>query len=338
VTRLILLGCLLLVPRISVSQQSDFVGSWLLWVEIGNQNEPAYGSVDIEQTGDTLAVYVDGGPGNILELDGRRIVFDFDWDDLWDQPHVSVLDGMLEGDVISGTVTSEGQNRGTWRATRRPPIDRNALPDPVDLTGIWGPPALISRHTFDLTEAGLAADAGYDPTLDDPILRCVSDGLIRMSHGPFDIEILEGDGRVVVLHEDLHEVRRIYTDGREFPDGIEDAGYAMGFSIGHWEGSTFVTETRGLKRTVWDAAGMPISAGATVTERWYLDETGRLHIEISMDDPENYHRPVLMHQVRSKQPADAVVAEYACDPHGFYRGLQISGQLEEYWGRSQNRL
>lgn len=337
-SRLILLGCLLLAPAISQPQESNFVGSWLLWVETGNQDEPAYGSLDIEQAGNSLAVYVDGGPGTLLELEGNRIIFDFDWDDFYDQLHVSVMHGSLEGDVISGTATSDGQDRGAWRATRRPPIDRNAPPDPVDITGIWGPPALISRHTFDLTEIGRAADEVYDPTLDDPILRCVSDGLIRMSHGPFDLEILQGQGRIVVLHEDLHEVRRIYSDGRDFPEGIENAGYAMGFSIGHWEGSTFVSETRGLKRTVWDAAGMPISPGATVTERWSLDNTGRLHIEISMDDPENYHRPVLMHLVRSKQPANAVVDEYACDPHGFYRGLQISDQLEEYWGRSRNRL
>lgn len=337
-SRLVVLGCLLLLPGIATSQQSDFVGSWLLWVEVGNQTEPAYGSLDIEPAGDTLAVYVDGGPGNLLELDGNRIVFDFDWDDFWDLQHVSILSGTLEGDVMSGTVTSEGQDRGAWRATRRPPIDRNAPPDPVDLTGIWGPPALISRHTFDLTETGRATDAAYDSTLDDPILRCVSDGLIRMSHGPFRLEVLEGEGRIVVLHEDLHEVRRIYTDGREFPDDIENAGLAMGFSIGHWEGSTFVIETRGLKRTVWDAAGMPISPGATVTERWYLDDTGRLHIEISMDDPENYRRPVLMHLTRPKLSADTVVPEYACDPHGFYRGLDISGLLEEYWGRSGTRL
>lgn len=337
-SRLVLLGFMLLVPGIAVSQQSDFVGAWLLWVETGNQDEPAYGTLDIEPAGDSLAVYVEGGPANLRALDGNQLVFDFDWDDLWDQRHVSVLRGTLEDDVIEGTVTSEGRDRGAWRATRRPPVDPNAPPDPVDLTGIWGPPALISRHTFDLTDAGRATDAAYDPTLDDPILRCVSDGLVRMSHGPFDIEVLEGDGRIVVIHEDLHEVRRIYTDGRTFPAGIENAGLAMGFSIGHWEGSTFVIETRGLKQTVWDAAGMPVSPGATVTERWYRDESGRLHIEISMDDPENYHRPVLMHLVRSKQPADTVVPEYACDPHGFYRGLDISGQLEKYWGRSQNRL
>ena len=51
-----------------------------------------------------------------------------------------------------------------------------------------------------------------------------------MSHGPFHIEVAERPGRLFVLHEDLHEVRRIYLDGRDFPEGIEYAGLAMGFS------------------------------------------------------------------------------------------------------------
>ena len=76
-----------------------------------------------------------------------------------------------------------------------------------------------------------------------------------MSHGPFSIEIVEGHDRLIILHEDLHEVRRIYMDGRPFPEDIDNARLAMGFSVGHWEGSTLVIETRGLKRALWDAAG-----------------------------------------------------------------------------------
>ena len=205
------------------------------------------------------------------------------------------------------------------------------------MTGIWGRPTILSKHEFDLTEAGESSDATYDPTIDDPILRCVSDGLIRLSHGPFSIEVVERSGRLFVLHEDLHEVRRIYLDGRDFPVGIDDASLAMGYSIGHWEGSTLVVESRGLKRTVWDAGGMPISAGSRVTARWYLDGTDQLHVEFQLMDPVNYHRPVEMHTVRQKQPDNVEIMEYSCDPHAFYRSLQLEGRLDEYWGRSSNR-
>ncbi len=336
---LILASCLLLIPAISAPQESGFVGEWLLWLESDNRTgKSAVGSLVFEEAGDSLAVYIDGGPVNLLELDGNHIRFDFYWSDVPDRAHLSVLGGTLENGVIVGVAAEDGEDRGAWRATRIPQRDTSLLaPDSVDFTGIWSGPSILSKHAFDLTEAGQASDDTYDATIDDPILRCVSDGLIRMNHGPFGIEVAEREGRIIVLHEDLHEVRRIYVDDRDFPEGIEDASLAMGYSIGHWEGSTLVVETRGLKRTVWDAGGMPISSGATVTERWYLDDTGQLHIEFSTLDSVNYHRPVLMHTVRTKQPDDVEISEYSCDPHAFYRSLQLGGRMNDYWGRSGNR-
>lgn len=330
---------LALLPTMAASQENAFVGEWLLWLERGNARRPAYGTLTIEPSDGGVNVYIDGGPVNLLSLEDDRIRFDFDWTDVGDQVHLSLLEGVLDDGVLTGTVAEEGEPRGAWRATPKPmPENPPAAPDPVDLTGIWGGPAIISKYSFDLTEAGRAAQAAYDSTIDDPILRCVSDGLMRMSHGPFDIEIVEARDRIIVLHEDLHEVRRIFMDGRGFPDGIDDAHLSMGYSLGRWEGSTFVIETRGLKRAVWDAAGMPFNAGAVVTERWYLDDDGILHIEFSLSDPINYRRPILMHQVRERLPDDSEVGEYSCDPHAFYRGLQLDGRLEEYWGRSGNRL
>jgi hypothetical protein len=327
------------MPIVAFAQQSEFLGDWLLWLESDNRSgRPAYGSLVVEEAGDDLAIYIDGGPVNLLSLDGNRIRFDFDWTDLPDLLHISILEGELNDGVIEGTATEEGEDRGAWRATRVARNETPLPPDPVDFTGIWGPSSILSKHAFALTEAGEAADELYDPTIDDPILRCVSDGLIRMSHGPFHIEIVEREGRIIVLHEDLHEVRRIYTDGRDFPEGIEDAWLAMGYSIGHWEGSSLVIETRGLKPSVWDASGMPISPAAVVTERWSFDDAGQMHIEFSLDDPINYNRPVLMHQARPRRPDNTEISEYSCDPHPFYRSLLLEGRLEEYWGRSRNRL
>ena len=338
--RYVLASYLLLVPVVCSAQESSFIGEWLLWLESDNRlGRPAYGSLVFEDGGGGLAVFIDGGSVNLLDLDGVHVTFDFDWSDLPDRVHVSVLEGDLENGVISGTAKENGEDRGRWRATRVDRPDTPALPpEPFDFVGIWSSPTILSKDAFELTAAGEAANDAYDPTIDDPILRCVSDGLIRMSHGPFEIELLEREGRIVLLHEDLHEVRRIHTDGRDFPEGIEDASLAMGYSIGHWEGATLVVESRGLKKTVWDAAGMPVSSGAVVTERWYLDDTGQLHIEVSMQDPVNYYRPVLMHQVRLRLPNDTEIDEYSCDPHPFYRSLQLEGRLEEYWGRSPNRL
>lgn len=337
--KLIPVLCLVVSPVTAIGQESEFVGEWLLWLERGNSGRPAYGTLSIEPAGDSVGLYIDGGPVNLLSLEGDRIRFDFDWTDVGDREHLSIFEGVLDDGILAGTMTEEGEPRGAWRATPKAALESPPpAPDPVDLTGIWGGPAIISKFSFDQTEAGRTAHAAYDQTIDDPILRCVSDGLIRMSHGPFVIEVVEDRGRIFILHEDLHEVRRVYMDGRSFPDGIDDAHLSMGYSVGRWEGSTLVVETRGLKKAVWDAAGMPFNAGAVVTERWYLDEDDNLHIEFSLSDPVNYLRPILMHQVRQRVPDDAEIGEYSCDPHAFYRGLQLDGRLEEYWGRSVNRL
>lgn len=327
------------MPTVVLSQSSEFVGEWLLRLENDNRiGMPAVGSLVFEEYEDSLAIYIDGGPVNLLELNGSQIRFDFDWSDLPDLPHLSIMDGHLVDGVIEGTVTEKGESRGGWRATRIVQSNTSDMPPtPVDLTGIWSRPSILSKHEFDLTEAGEASNATYDPSIDDPILRCVSDGLIRMSHGPFSIEVVERQGRLFVLHEDLNEIRRIYLDGRDFPESIDDANLAMGYSIGHWEGSTLVVESRGLKRTVWDAGGMPISSGARVIERWYLDSTDQLHVEFSMSDSVNYQRPVKMHTLRQKRSANVEIREYSCDPHAFYRSLQLEDRLDEYWGRSINR-
>src|SRR5690606_13985457 len=132
----------------------------------------------------------------------------------------------------------------------------------------------------------------------------------------------------------FEEQQRIYTDGRGFPEDLENT--PMGYSIGRWEGSTLVVETRGLSEAVWDSRGMPISDEARVIQRLYLDESGNLHNEITLHDPRYYNRPVLRHAYWTYDP-DAGHQEYDCDPHSFYRTLDIEGRLDEYWGRSRTR-
>ena len=68
---LVLAGFLLFIPGISGSQESSFVGEWLLWVESDNRiGKPAYGSLVFEDVEGSLSVYIDGGSVDLLELNG----------------------------------------------------------------------------------------------------------------------------------------------------------------------------------------------------------------------------------------------------------------------------
>lgn len=321
---------------VALAQDTDFTGKWVLALESGTITD--YGILEIAETEGEWRVFIDGGPVNLLSLADSRIAFDFDWTDSFDLLHVTELSGDLLAGRIGGSMTENGEETGTWFAepwAAHPAAGSD--PAPLDLSGTW---RSVSRGThkdaFDLTPAGAAINDAYDRTLDDPHLRCVSGGVIRIEDGPMNYEIIARGDHVLILYEYFGESRRIWMDGRPFPEGIEEAYLPMGYSIGHWEGSMLVVETRGMKPTVWDAAGMPVSASAVLIERKYLDEAGRLHTNYELNDPANYERPVYRHAYRERSP-ETGLGKYACDPHAFYRSLALEGRLEEYW-QSRNRF
>ncbi len=89
--------------------------------------------------------------------------------------------------------------------------------------------------------------------------------------------------------DSLH--RQIFTDGRKFPDFWEFPAY-LGYSVGHWEGDTFVVATRGFNdRTPLDAVGHPRSEEMHVTERFHRRDFGHLETEMTFEDATLYTRP-----------------------------------------------
>ena len=66
----------------------------------------------------------------------------------------------------------------------------------------------------------------------------------------------------------------------------------MGYSIGHWEGDTFVVETRHSNGKAWlDMRGLPATDALHVIERYTRPSIGRMAIEVTIDDPKAYTRP-----------------------------------------------
>jgi hypothetical protein len=66
----------------------------------------------------------------------------------------------------------------------------------------------------------------------------------------------------------------------------------MGYSIGKWEGDTFVVDTVGFNDlTYLDDGGHPHSDAYHSTERFRRRDYGHLDYEITIDDPKTYTRP-----------------------------------------------
>ena len=143
----------------------------------------------------------------------------------------------------------------------------------------------------------------------DPILSCYSPGPQAYS-APYAFEIIPSPGRVNILFEYFHEVRRIYMDGRKHPEGNPNPS-SMGYSIGHWEGDTLVVDTRGFKDS--PIVRMPHSDQLHEIERIRRIRDGNvLEIEITKEDPKAYTQPLRQTYYFKKDPSLEIV-EHNCD-------------------------
>jgi hypothetical protein len=325
------LGAALFLPA-AFAQPSSLVGDWFLTL---NERRAVHtGILTIEQTADGLAAFVDGGPGSLEVTDGT-IELEFDTRDGGGQLLEYTLRGRVDGSEMTGELTPPlNAPAGTWHAKRHAEPAPQP-PRPVDFSGVWSRTSSgLARVTLDYTPAAQAAVDDYH-YLDDPALRCVSPGLVRISGWPYPLEIVQNDEQLTILYESFHEVRRIFLDGRGYPEQLPHR--SMGYSLGRWEGSTLVVETKMLTPAYVDLAGQPLSENARVVERMSLSDDGEtLRSELTLHDPQNYRRPITRHRAWRKTP-DTLILEYDCDPYPFFRGLEIEGALDDYWQRMRRR-
>jgi hypothetical protein len=320
------------LPLAALAQSAGLVGDWFLTL---NERRAVHtGVLTIEQTAAGLAAFVDGGPSSFDVTDGT-IELKFDTRDGGGQLLEYALRGRLEGGEMTGELTPPlNAPAGTWHAKRQVEVAPQP-PRPVDFSGVWSRTSSgLARVTLDYTPAAQAAVDDYH-YLDDPALRCVSPGLVRISGWPYPLEIVQNDAQLTILYESFHEVRRIFLDGRGYPEELPHR--SMGYSLGRWDGSTLVVETKMLTPAYVDLAGQPLSEDARVVERMSLSADGQtLRSELTLHDPQNYRRPITRHRAWRKTP-DTLILEYDCDPYPFFRGLEIEGALDEYWQRMRRR-
>jgi hypothetical protein len=102
----------------------------------------------------------------------------------------------------------------------------------------------------------------------DPTYTCIPDGMPRAMNVIFPMEIIIMPKTTYILIEYLTMLRRIYTDGRDFPKDFPSS--FMGYSIGHWVDTDgdgrydqLEIETRNLKNPrAFDSSGIPLHADA----------------------------------------------------------------------------
>jgi hypothetical protein len=92
----------------------------------------------------------------------------------------------------------------------------------------------------------------------------------------------------------------------------------MGYSVGHWDGSTLVVESSDFKQALWmDVDGTPVSANGKLIQRIRKVDNGDhapfLEIETTVVDPTYYTRPWTVVRTFAWQPILTAFSEYNCE-------------------------
>jgi hypothetical protein len=199
------------------------------------------------------------------------------------------------------------------------PRKQNGQPD---LSGIWQVPGIrfLLNIAVDLKDVNVPfqpwAAAVYKERVenfgkDDPNNRCLPSITPEKIAVTSPWKIVEMPGVTIVLYESRTIFRQIFTDGRDFPKDMNPAW--QGYSVGRWEGDTFVVETKGFNDKGWlDTNGHPVTDALHVIERYTRKDFGHMDVAITIDDPKAYTRPWTVVEPAVYQP-DTELIEYICE-------------------------
>jgi hypothetical protein len=145
-----------------------------------------------------------------------------------------------------------------------------------------------------------------------PTARCILGGMPRVMAPTRQEYIITPETTYILTDLDQWEIRRIFTDGREWPTEGEPS--YLGYSIGRWideDGDGFYdvleVDTRGPFKgpRAYDHTGLPLHFDnqSTFKERFYLDKADPniLHVEITVFD-HALTRPWSVHKTYRRNP------------------------------------
>jgi hypothetical protein len=174
--------------------------------------------------------------------------------------------------------------------------------------------------------------------------NCVGTGIpgVMLSTVSYPIEMVQNESRILMVAELETQVRRIFIDGRDFPDNAFPQ--MVGHSLGRFEGDTLVIETTLLEP--WELRPWPRSDEARVVERLRMttfdeiearptgfvasidrgDSNEVLIDDITLTDPVYYDGP--QRRIAYFQRVDDyATAEYICS-RGLWEDLLEAERIE----------
>jgi hypothetical protein len=202
--------------------------------------------------------------------------------------------------------------KGEWRRVPVAGLKGQPSYDPNKSEGLAQQAPLTPEYQA-ILEASIADQAAGGPG-NDPTYTCLAPGMPRVMivYDPMEIIVTPNTTHMLMGH--IHDSRRIFTDGRDWPAELEPT--FQGHSIGRWIDTKsdgrydlLEVETRAFKGPrVFDSTGLPLHEDnqTIIKERIVLDEADAnlLHDEITTIDnaltrpwtvTKSYHRMPVAH-------------------------------------------
>ena len=202
--------------------------------------------------------------------------------------------------------------------------------DAHDLSGVWrwtGRVLTFSSETPPMTAWGRARFEANKPSYgarqvppavgNDPQGKCDPLGIPRLLFygGTTTIEMLQAKDRMLQFFEWGHVWRTIWTDGRKLSNDPDLDSRWLGYSVGHWDGDTFIVESNGFTEKTWlDHFGDPHSDEMRLEERYRRVNRETLELTLTLTDPKTYTNPWVSDKKTFKLEPKAEVAEIFCAP------------------------
>jgi hypothetical protein len=196
--------------------------------------------------------------------------------------------------------------------------------------------AVLESNLADRATGGQGFDAMY---------RCFPPGMPRQMHLYSPMEIVITPKITYLLIDHIHDDRRIYTDGRDWPGEDIEPSFS-GYSIGKWldqdgdgKYDMLEVETRFIKgpRTLDGLLPTHKDNQTIVKERIYLDKSNPeiLHDEITLID-HAYTRPwtIIKNYPRYQQPGPTGWPEEVCAENNAH----VNVGKEDYYVSSDGYL
>src|SRR5688572_31200719 len=204
-----------------------------------------------------------------------------------------------------------GRGAGAPAAAPKPP-DPNAIPVSqfFEVAG-RGYPLPLQPWAAELKKKRMA-----DNSKDNPDVWCLPIGLMQYHNHPQPRQIVQAKNIMLIGYESNYGLRYIYLDGRPAPNN-DPQPWWFGYSRGRYEGNdTLVVETTNFiaeERATWhDVNGTPWSDALKMTERFRRPTFGTLEIDVTIDDPKTFTKPVVV-RVNQRLMVDQEMIEFICN-------------------------